>query len=98
MTVSFKVFYTNSTYVGSSVADWEAMPDTEVQVIVVNTPWQRGNHPDRMTTGFVYGRRKDKTFYTGVDTYDPMNTGSFKAGSLLSDSDYFAIWNQAEGE
>lgn len=95
MIVPFKIYYTNSVYVGSTQADWEAMPDTDVQVIVCNTPWDRKNFPDRFQTGFVVTPRLDKMFYTGVDTYDPMGTGSFKAGSMLTNSNYFHIWEIA---
>lgn len=98
MIVPFKIYYTNSVYVGSTQADWEAMPNTDVQVIVCDTPWNTKNFPDRFETGFVVTARKDKMFYTGVDTYDPMGSGSFKSGTLLNSVDYFHIWDVAYRE
>lgn len=92
----FKIYYSDTEYFGNGQQDWEAAPSTDVQVIVVFEPRpEPPNLPDRFTTGFVFTHRQDVTFYTGVDDYDPLNYGSFKSGSLLSDSEYLSVWELA---
>jgi len=95
----FRIYYSNSTYDGDTQQDWVNAPDQEVQVIAVFEPEpQPPNLPDRFLTGFVFSGRKDRTFYTGVDDYDPLNFGSYKYGSLLPRSEYDAIWDLAYGD
>jgi hypothetical protein len=94
----WRIYYSASTFDGETQQDWEAAPSTDVQVIVVFEPRpEPPNLPDRFTTGFVFTHRQDVTFYTGIDDYDPLNYGSFKSGSLLSDTDYLSVWEQAYG-
>lgn len=96
----FKIYYTDGSVVeGSSKQNWLAAPDTGVQVVaVLQSPPTSENLPDRLKTGYVHCGRKDRMLFTGVDWFDPLNFGHLKEGELMSDEDYFAIWDRAYGD
>lgn len=81
---------------GSTGRQWRRARNDDVQVVVVFTPPPQPA-PDRFVTGYVGCGRKDRTFYTGVDEYDPLDYGTVKRGRLISDEDYLAIWGRAYG-
>jgi hypothetical protein len=68
-----------------------------VQVVSINQA-PAFPFPDRISTGYVHCGTKEWMLFTGVDEYDPMNTGQVKLGRWLSDERYFAIWRTALGD
>jgi len=98
MRLKWKIYYHDSVFEGTTLEEWIAAPDDGVQVVVIEAPWPEPPYPDRFETGWVSCARRDKQFYTGVDEYDPLGYGVKKFGSLLSDEDYFAIWDKAYGD
>jgi len=93
----WKIYYANNLVVeGESKEDWLNAPNYGVQVVVVLSPPPEPK-PDRFKTGYVVCGRTDCTFYTGVDWFDPLFFGAPKEGQLLSDEDYFNIWDIAYG-
>ena len=96
--MTWRIYYSGGMVVnGATPLEWKDAPAEDVQVVVVLSPPPLVP-PDRFRTGYVHCGRKDRTFYTGVDEYDPLGYGQPKFGSLLSDDDYFAIWDRAYGD
>lgn len=97
--MAWRIYYANGSVVeGSSKGDWQKAPASGVQVVVdLNPPPKPFPVQDRLTSGLVGCNRlkPNATFWTGVDTYDPFGYGREKTGTLLSDADYFAIWERA---
>ncbi len=95
--MKWRIYYQDVVVSGASKQEWIKAPDDGVQVVVAMQPPSRP-YPDRSKTGFVFCGRNDRTFYTGVDRFDPFGYGHMKAGSLLSDKDYAQTWGRAYGD
>ena len=96
--VKWRIFYGDGRVSeGSTGRQWRRARDDDVQVVVVLAP-PPVPPPDRFATGYVGCARKDCTFYTGVDKYDPLDYGTIKRGKLLSDDVYRVIWERAYGD
>lgn len=82
----WRVYYADGSYVqGSSAQEWLAAPASGVQVVVLYKPTDyRGWR----------GTNGDRQLWTGEDWFDPFDWGP-KGGLLISDTDYFAIWERA---
>lgn len=93
----WRIYYADGVVSGFTRKAWIAAPDTGVQVVAIMEAPARP-YPDRRVTGFLYCGRADRTFYTGVDEYDPLSYGHIKRGSLLSKPDYDAVWEHAHGD
>ena len=96
---NWRIYYPDDIVVeGQSSADWRAAPNDRVQVICVLEPAPMP-FPSRHETGFVACQflKPDRAYYTGVDEYDSLGYGVVKTGSLLSDQNYFEIWDRAYG-
>ncbi len=85
-----------SRFDGSSLEDWIKAPESGVQVVIIHE-LPSSPFPDKFTTGFCFNGNQRKTFFTGVDLYDPLNYGIKKKGSLISNNDYMKIWELANG-
>lgn len=83
----WRIYYSDQTIVGETVADWIAAPDEDVQVVVLYEPTDY-----RGWKGVEDGNRQ---LWTGDDEFDPFGYGHLKYGRLLSDEEYFLIWEQA---
>jgi len=90
------IFYSELVFTGSSRKEWLSAPDDDVQVVVVYEPPPTPK-PDRFLTGYVGCGDKERTFYTGVDSYDPLGYGVAKGGRLLEDTHYQRVWGLACG-
>lgn len=92
----FRAYYADRVVEGETREDWLRLPDG-LQVVTVFGP-----HPDnvaeaRSRDGYVFcGSRWP--LYTGVDSYDPLNSGTRKKGLLLPDDQYRLIWERARGD
>lgn len=96
----WRIYYTDLTFYGSTREHWISAPQSGVQVVSLEIPVpdvHRGEALPDKATGFVYGSRRDRQFFTGVDEYDPMGYGP-KFGTLIPDADYWRIWELAYGE
>jgi hypothetical protein len=91
----FRIYYSDRVADGFSADDWIALPDDDVQVVAVFEP-PSNPLPDRLITGYVGCGLKDRMLFTGVDTFELF--GHTKRGRLLSDEQYFAIWEKAYGD
>ena len=93
----FRIYYPDRSVVeGSNEADWRAAPSTGVQVVVAfpksqKTRWWYPDHNGHPITV------NDRDLWTGTDSFDPFGWGP-KDGSLVSDADYFLIWDRACGD
>ena len=84
----FRVYYADGSVVEGSTADhWQAAPNAGVQVIA--------RFPRDLSVRW-FGV-DDRDLWTGEDNYDPFGWG-VKTGTLLSDAEYFAIWERACGD
>ena len=92
----FDVIYPEGRVVsGESVLDWPLLTDG-VQYVIVHEPPPEPR-PNRFLTGYVARPSwRHVTIYTGVDRYDPFETGFVKHGSLLPDDEYAALWRVVE--
>lgn len=93
----FRIYYADGTvFDGEGIEEWASAPENGVQVVALMSSrpssWPL---PYPKETGFVFSGRTDRTFFTGVDEYDPLNSGVKKFGTLLSDAEYTAIWERA---
>lgn len=97
----WRIYYAGPPFVieGRTQHHWLAAPAAGVQVVVVLSP-PPDPRPDRHVTGYVEcsRTRPGRTFYTGVDEYDPLGYGAVKRGTLLPDAEYRAIWERAYGD
>ena len=81
----WRIYYSEAVVAGSSRDDWLAAPSDDVQVVVLYEPTDyRGWR----------GVGGDRQLWTGDDQVDPFGWGP-KLGRLISDADYFAIWERA---
>jgi hypothetical protein len=88
----WRIYYAGGRVVtGLTREDWQAAPDEGVQVVVSMRPY-----PDAAYRGWTpwAEARPDRMLWTGTDEYDPFGWG-VKHGSLLSDEEYFTIWDEA---
>ena len=92
----FRIYYSDRTISGETREDWINAPDDDVQVVVL---YREPTYPlpDRHKTGYVHACIEGRMLFTGVDEYDPMETGHVKKGRLLSDAQYWALWERARG-
>lgn len=84
----FSVYYPDGRLDGRTEDDWLSMPDDGVQIVV---RWEPTDY-----RGWE-GISGDREVWTGVDVYDPFDWGP-KTGTLLSDDDYLAIWEQMKAD
>ena len=100
----WKIYYTDTTVTGHTEEDWQAAPDTGVQVIVTpRDPDPETGEPYRSGRSYVsienekpvavYG----KQLWDGVDEYDPFGWG-VKYGLEIDYNEYMLIWNRACGD
>jgi len=83
----WSIWYADGSRVdGTTAADWHAAPKYGVQVVA---EWRIPASHERR-----WYLVDDRFLWTGTDTFDPFGWG-VKYGSLLSDADYFRIWNTA---
>lgn len=94
--MKWAIFYSDSVVIGDSREAWLSAPYGDVQVVVVYEP-PPTPRPSRMLTGYVACGDKERTFYTGVDWYDPLGYGDMKKGRLLEDAHYQRVWGLACG-
>ena len=89
----FRIYYRDNVVQGHTQQDWIDAPDHGVQVIVEmrdsdyspNRTYDPGDGPTR-----VLGRH----LWDGDDEFDPFGWG-VKYGELVSDKQFFQIWNAA---
>jgi hypothetical protein len=85
----WRIYYAGGSMLdGHTAEDWSAAPDDGVQVVVLFTSVET---PRWHYSG---GAVRDRQMWTGEDNYDPFGWGA-KRGALISDADYFAIWERA---
>lgn len=92
----FRIYYSAALVEGRAVDDWIVAPLDDVQVVAV-----RGSPSYPLPgkeTGYVHCVTRGWMLYTGVDEFDPLQTGYPKRGRLLSDEAYFTIWRRAYGD
>ena len=96
----WRIYYSNRVVSGSTKAAWLAAPNADVQVVVDSA--QAG--AVLKTGGWTYQNAKgenvpvyDRELWTGQDKYNPFGYG-VKTGALISDADYFKIWDAACGD
>lgn len=93
----FRIYYGDgSTVDGATPQDWLTVPGEDVQVVAVFEPRPVPARP--LQTGIVGCPRFDRTFYCGLDSYDPLNTGRQILGRLIDDDEFRSIWNRAYGD
>jgi hypothetical protein len=93
---SFKIYYSDRVVEGLDANDWRDAPDSDVQVIVkkMDPSFCSGRTYKRDNENIVvYGKK----LWDGDDVFDPFDWGP-KYGKLLTDDQYFAIWNTACGD
>ncbi len=95
--MNWRIYYKDAVISGASQAEWFEAAAEGVQVVALMRP-PTSPYPDRVKTGFVFSGRSDRTFYTGVDQYDPLGYGYVKTGLLLPDEDYARVWERAYGD
>lgn len=93
----FRIWYADGSVAeGLSREDWLAAPGEAVQVVALYGDLRLPGFPDRLLTGYVHTGIPEPQLFTGIDEYDPLGWG-LKLGSLISDRDYWAIWEEAHG-
>lgn len=87
----WKIHYADRTLRGRTVKSFQRAPKHGVQVIAV---FGEGHNSRCREDGSLVGDRK---LYTGEGKYEL--AGCVKYGSLISDADYWRIWEEAcDGE
>jgi hypothetical protein len=84
----FTIFYSDTVAHGRARADWEFLPDTDVQVIV---EWRQ---PRQDRGELRWAGVADRMLWTGEDEYDPFGWG-VKFGRWMTRAAYEQVWERA---